>query len=364
MYMDISDKYILISDGRSCFLYDNKGHFIREIGKQGRGPGEYTLINYVSMVNEKIYIHDIQTSDLIEYNINGTFEKRNKSGFTVKEKYQLDKAIIINDSMILGNIENRTGKEEYKAFIVDKKGIVKYYFKNYILFDLENGNKSVRVPGRAIFYRFGNKVFFKELLNDTLFQVDDNYRLTPVYVFDFGKYKHPLSDRGKNWNQKDLSSYINLIDIFPTGNFLFLKYDFNKFFPAKRLTPEILKTPGGEDYIQWHNLTGRGILGIYDKKQRDLLFSEPTSTNNQLYTTGLYNDVDAGPRFFPGMMVNDSTMVMDIQFNHFYKHIVSEDFKNNKPKYPEKKKRLEVLIDSLRKAEFDNPVLMFVTYNQ
>lgn len=197
MYMNISDKYILISDGRSCFLYDSNGRFIREIGKQGRGPGEYTLINYISMINERIYIHDIQQSDLIEYNINGTFEKRNKSGFTAKEKYQLDNAIIINDSMILGNIENRTGNEEYKALIIDKQGIVKYYFKNYILFNLANGNKSVRVPGRAIFYRFEDKVYFKEFLNDTLFQMDDKYQFTPAYVFNFGRYKHPLSDRGK-----------------------------------------------------------------------------------------------------------------------------------------------------------------------
>jgi len=43
-------------------------------------------------------------------------------------------------------------------------------------------------------------------------------------------------------------------------------------------------------------------------------------------------------------------------------HIASDDFKNNTPKHPEKKSQLEELANSL--SEFDNPVLMFVTFKK
>jgi hypothetical protein len=361
MNMDIYENYILVSDGRSCLLYDTNGQFIRQIGKQGRGPGEYSLINYVSLINEKVYIHDILTSDLIEYDLNGTLKQRFKSGFTADDKYIMLDAIMLNDSLILGNIENRTGQEEYKALIINKQGNVKSYFNNYILFNLAPGVKSVKVPGKAIYFRFNKRVHFKELLNDTLFHVNENYQLIPTYVFNSGSYKESLSDRGKKWSQVDLSSYIYLNGIFPTDNFLILEYDFGKYFPAKRLTPETLNLPTGE-YIQWYNITGKGVLGIYNKISGDLIFSEPTSTDNHLFTTGFYNDIDAGPRFFPSRMVNDSTMVMDIRFNQLTEHIASDDFKNNVPKYPEKKKELESFVNNL--IDYDNPVLMFVTFKK
>jgi hypothetical protein len=153
---------------------------------------------------------------------------------------------------------------------------------------------------------------------------------------------------------------MGIYQIFTKENYLILKCDFNKYFPAKRLTPEIIKLPGIEEITRWHNT--RIVIGIYDKITEKLVFSEPTSTDNHLFTSGLYNDIDAGPRFIPDKMINDSTMVMNIRFEYLIEHIESKDFKDNTPRYPEKKKRLESFVDSLSRTGFDNPVLMFVTF--
>lgn len=51
---------------------------------------------------------------------------------------------------------------------------------------------------------------------------------------------------------------------------------------------------------------------------------------------------------------------MWIEAKQLKEHVASDDFKNNSPKYPEKKKELENIANSL--SEFDNPVLMFVTF--
>ena len=41
-------------------------------------------------------------------------------------------------------------------------------------------------------------------------------------------------------------------------------------------------------------------------------------------------------------------------------HVASDDFKNGSTKYPEKKRKLQEFAASL--TEYDNPVLMFVTF--
>ena len=104
------------------------------------------------------------------------------------------------------------------------------------------------------------------------------------------------------------------------------------------------------------------VLGIYNKKTKKLFFCKPTSTDNPLFTTGINNDLDAGPRFFPQAQVNDSTLVMWMTSFDLKMHIQSDDFKNNNPKFPEKKKELQETTDKL--TYYDNPVLMLVTFKK
>lgn len=316
---DFSDDYILETDGLKCLLYGRDGKFIRTIGQQGRGPGEYIGISAIFLRGENIYIYDYYTDDLIEYKTDGSFVKRHNSGFTVDEKFLVKDAYIINDSMIIGDYENRTGKEEYKAFLFDKDGTITESYRNYELFNLDPGVKQANSGGHAIYFRFEDKVFFKEYLNDTLFVLSSDNRLEPYYVFDFGKYKLPLSNRGKGLAQMDMKSYISIYHLQQTEKFIFIVCRYGKYFPAYRLTVESVNLPGGDIFNRTQN--SESVLGIYSKESGDLVFSEPTDTDNHLYTTGFYNDIDAGPRFMPRKMVNDSTIAMKIPFYRLMMHV-------------------------------------------
>jgi len=108
------------------------------------------------------------------------------------------------------------------------------------------------------------------------------------------------------------------------------------------------------------NNTNRG-LGIYNKRTKKISFCKPTITDNKLIASGICNDIDGGPRFFPNMQVNDSTMLMWINAADFKTHVESDDFKNSIAKYPEKKNYLKKMADKL--SPMDNPILMFVTFN-
>jgi hypothetical protein len=63
-------------------------------------------------------------------------------------------------------------------------------------------------------------------------------------------------------------------------------------------------------------------------------------------------------------MVNDSTMVMNIRFEYLIEHIESKDFKDNIPKFPDRKEKRRNLVNSLKLTGFDNPVLMFVKFKK
>ncbi len=210
-YADFSGDYIVDSDGLKCMLYDRNGHLIRMVGQQGRGPGEYNGISSVFLIGDNIYIHDYFTDDLIEYKTDGSFVDRHNSGFTVDGKYRLEDAYIINDTMIIGNYKNRTGHEEYKAFLFEKNGTIIEAYKNYISFNLAPGVKQTGSPGRTTCFRFKNNIFFKEGFNDTLFRLSSDNHLEPCYIFDLGKYKLPVSNLAKGVAQMDQDSYISIL---------------------------------------------------------------------------------------------------------------------------------------------------------
>jgi len=57
-------------------------------------------------------------------------------------------------------------------------------------------------------------------------------------------------------------------------------------------------------------------------------------------------------------------MVMNIRFEYLIEHIESKDFKDNIPKFPDRKEKRRNLVNSLKLTGFDNPVLMFVKFKK
>jgi len=356
--LDISQEHILVSDMKICLLYKIDGHFILKAGNNGRGPGEYPLITNVNLGKSgEIYLSDVE--DLYEYRVDGLFINK-YNNIILNDSYYLATWILVGDSLLFGHVPNGTGQEVNKALMIDKFGHVKHYYKNYILFKRDK-KISFTMEDHANISMFNNNVFYKELFNDTLFCLSANIELLPQYTFLLGKYK-ASEDARKTVDIEQFDRSIFLYNVFQTANYLFLDFDFKSNFPAKRLTqkkpPAALSGAQNLDRYGWYNT--RNALGVYDKKSGSLIFCKPTSTDNPLFTSGLYNDIDAGPRFFPQKQVNDSTMVMWVNAEELKAHVSSNDFKNNVPKYPEKKKKLEELANRL--SESDNPVLMVVTF--
>jgi hypothetical protein len=350
-----SDSLILVNDYSNCYLFSKNGDFIRKIGNQGRGPGEYLMLSQINFGNiANIYLKS--SYDLVEYSVNGQFFNRYKN--TLKNNTgTINNWLQINDSLFIGYIANSSGTEKNRFVIFNKYGNVFQEFTNYRIL-LRKGSFFSNEESFSDIYRFKNQIFIKQIVNDTLFILTSDYVLKPKYVFDFGKFKYqpflggPDELMDYSTNQGNI---ITLKNIFQTDEYYLLCCDFHLNFPAKRLTPKTVR----ENITTVYNTTL--ALGILNKKTNDFSFCKTTETDNQLFTTGLFNDIDCGPRFYPTKQVNDSTLLMWIKAEDFLNHISSDDFKNSVPKNPEKKKQLEEFADKI--TMFDNPILMCVTIN-
>lgn len=349
-----TDSMILAYDMHKCLLYDYNGNVIAKIGQSGRGPGEYNYIKNVEFgPKNKILIHS--QFDLFEYNMDGSFLRQIKNFFRPNSDTYISSWSIVKDSLFFGHVPNTTGLSENKALIIDKFGQIKNRYKNYILFQRDLPQTG-HTEDFAHIYSFNDSIFYKECYNDTLFLLDNDFKLIPEYILKLGKYMMPISNRKLPIISQNFNDYITQWEVFQTEKYLLLSCGFANRFPAKRLTPRIIM----EGTTSMFNTTS--VLGIYDKKSRNLTFCKPTSTDNPLFTTGFYNDLDAGPRFYPINSVNDSTLVMWIDAKKLKEHVESNDFKNNMPKYPEMKNAISEIANEL--TVFDNPVLMFVTFNK
>ncbi len=351
-HIDATSDMLLVSNTDICFIFDYNGNIIRKISEKGRGPDEYSaIINSCFGFNENLFIQNID--DFMEYKVDGTL----KGSFSIKAGkdplFYMMSWIPINDSLFLGQVPlPRTGNGEIKAIIFDNQGITRYEFKNYIFLDRPQTGFSTSEDSYATFFRYRNRLYFKEQMNDTLFSLTDNFYLHPEIRFNIGKYSKPKKYRqGNTDGGYNPANFVSLRNIYETQDFLFIDCDFGFHTPAKRITP--VEFMGIE---QWYNT--QNVLGLYDKANKSLSFCKPTSTDNPLFTTGIYNDIDAGPRFYPFEQINDSTMVMIVEANQLKDHVDSDDFKNTLVLYPEKKSKLKRLVDSI--DEFDNPILMFV----
>ncbi|MCX6262809.1 MAG: hypothetical protein NTY95_18560, partial [Bacteroidia bacterium] len=72
----------------------------------------------------------------------------------------------------------------------------------------------------------------------------------------------------------------------------------------------------------------------------------------------LINDLDGGQSILPKTIKENNTIISWIDALTPKTYVASETFKSYNPKYPEKKKELEKLANSLQ--ETDNPVLILI----
>lgn len=352
---DFLDNLILIYNLNICLLYNYNGDLISIIGRKGNGPGEYLFcIKAGFSAHRSVYLQSA-LHDLSEYDFEGNFIRKYPGIFRISENNDdgYRNWINIYDSLFFVPVPNCGGQEANKAIVINKAGDIIYSWKNFDVFNRTNSYSTTE--HKSYLYSFYDRIRFRQHFNDTLFRINEEGVLIPEYILDPGEYKMPLSVRAGRFGGAELWNYVTVEDVFETDDIVLIKCFFGNRFPARRLTP--MKTPAGES---WYTTTN--MLGVLQKSSGEFSFCKPAYTDNPLNTTGIINDIDYGPRFFPRKMVNDSVMVMAVEAKQLKDHVASDDFRKVRARNTAGKEKLEDLVSGIN--PMDNPVLMFVTFRR
>jgi len=352
--LDISSDFILVNDYKQCLLYDKKGKQIAKIYEKDRSGNEKGIL-----LKSRFGPHNIifvqSSHDFMEFDYTGKYLKTIDLNKDKDPHFFYYSWTPINDSLIIVQTPNSSGHEMSKATIFNLNGDPVHKYRNYKTLNRSRIIFST-LDAEADFNIYNKQVHFKELSNDTLFYLNSTLNLVPELVFNPGKYSEPDSLREMiPPGRGNPSGYVYIYNTFQSKDFLMLDCSFSRNIPAPEKVPGLKQW--WEEGKPWYNTTK--VLGLYKRSDNTLSFSRLTSTANTLFTTGLYNDIDAGPRFYPSKQVNDTTFVMWMTASSFKEHIKSDDFKNNNTKFPDKKKSLEELASKL--TDLDEFILMYVT---
>ena len=331
----------IIINGRinGISIYDRKGHFIRQVGSKGRGPGEYYFCTNIAVDYEgkRVYVRD--SHDIKVYNLDGNFIRSfdiiQHAGQHIGDSrgYENFFSDIVYFKPHLFVATYISGGRAYNDWVViDTFGNLVSEKLNYI-----PGFGSYRGWG-GVTYEYKDKIYYHNHYNDTLFSVSRDLSYGPSMILDFGV----TIPETKEWEQED-------------NRKRFLS-DINEMFETDRYWI-MLCSREQQDYEEMYVIVDKETKKSYLMYDR-----EPSESNyGPIYTGGIFNDLDGGVPFQPEGRYeeNGREYMLELVSPFTLKnHIASDDFKNAVPKYPEKKEKLIELANSL--DEMDNLILVSV----
>ncbi len=264
----VLDSFIINTGFKKISVFNRRsGKFIREIGRPGRGPDEYLATKHLvrkDPLSGVIINASGGKYSLLEYNISGQVVDR------VETVPWTSYVTCLSGAKYAAFFANNSGDSPLRLRVYDQdKGVIVSEFPNR-----ERAIKTknhVRLGYEGWFYYFENNLFFKEYLNDTVFQINEN-TLTPRFVFNSGEFSPPYEQR-ETFN---FFEYHSISNIMETEKQLFFKLAFRR-----RAYYGYLDKTNGQSYLS--NVPGQQVSGFQNDVDSFLIFyPQSISDNNEL----------------------------------------------------------------------------------
>jgi len=269
-----TDNFMFISEFRQLLQFKKSGKFVKQIGRNGKGPGEYTGIRTCT-VDEKgklIYVVENWSKKIHIYNFDGNFIRDLSTEYDIKDiLFCSDENLICSITNVNKNIDPEPNSV---VIISSKKGNTVAKFNNY------HKRKSDNVFENFL-YKVSQEIHFNEAFSDTIFRIDEtNLQFKLVGTLNFGKYK--FKDYKTN-TQRPLNFSL-ILGLVESKNHLFISYVANQKDSLFR-------------------------AGIYDKITGSFCNVSPYLKNGYKGYPGIYNDFDGILHFWPKQLNNDGTLL-------------------------------------------------------
>ena len=318
-----NDAYLICIAVEQIYLFDRKtGAFIREIGRVGRGPGEYKNGQYFDNETKRIIV-TTYGMNFGEYDLNGKMTRtitqpKRKYGTAIEESgvdafinsnWILSQSRFLDDNTIVYCNSNLAGNAQERLLIANEYGTVLTIFNNPYSFVRKPKTVNVINP---ILYRHGKNILYFENCIDTIYKVTKD-SLIPHFRLEMGRYKAPYEKRG-DWSA--LSQFFMFTRMEESDRFLFFDFSY---------TLKPTETASGS------------FFGYYDKKRKIVKISDAESKKRK----HIVNDIDQfGAIQFARWTINDEQNEM---ISYIEAIDVVEWFEHNKRQAKEVPEHLQKL---------------------
>lgn len=258
---------------RRVLIFNKKGEIKRIIGKNGNGPGEYSVPYFTFSDGNYIYIIDDLQQKLIKFNQKGNFVAEKKLKIPIRKCYFSNKnnILFVMSPMI----------KSYSLFKLDLKD---YELKKIGELEKDYFGVSMRFLGGGLFQK-NNELFAMGVLEPKLYQFNVTKGLIKKIDFNQDIILRPIPSNYKDKLIKSHSEIKNLIkqisrirNIFPISDKIFL-IEIEDLYPDHNLKVSyVFSTLKGEILNKIYVKNKLPILTIKNKKiiklYRDSSFSK------------------------------------------------------------------------------------------
>lgn len=289
----MTDEYFILGYGKKCSLFSRAGKFIRDIAQQGNGPEDYGTIHGMLYKDQRIVITDSNNKTKV-YSLEGKMLE-SYQGFS--GMFAAVYPVTIND--FIGFTAQYRGDEEPSLTFYhrdEKQAMIPHQQKF-------QAQQVCFFPNEGQFATSNDQLYFKRLLNDTIFSVDaTKHSLAPAYTINWGKMASKEELRYTLANPKDeLFMHMPYIPLFAMND--------DKVILAA-ITGDMAKQ-------KMYYLTG-----VYDKESQQSELMELKLTQKEMdyfgKPTGTLPPYLEGDAFFPEFVSEDGDYLISVRPQPLY----------------------------------------------
>lgn len=326
-----SVKRIFINDNKESLLcFDYEGNFITQIGKKGKGPGEFLRIDNFTIIEKQklVLLFDAASQKLLFYDYDNNFIKNVKV-----DAWPLHISNLNDENIVFESAKGRRELNNYRSlFIINQEGKVLNR-----LIDRSNEkdvHDQIGLYSIAFFYDYFDTLSYWEYYYDIVYRILDDKTIIPKYYFNVGKNKIPFE--------------------------ILLKLKSNPTYKTDYYA-RVWRFVETEDYFFLRTANDKKLHHIlYDKKTEDV-FNVHYMDGPQ-HNFAFINDIDGGISFWPEGLVNRNR-VFSIEYGYEIREKLLSESKNKLE--PKDKKLKNILLQMVNKSQVsDNPILMMVELNK
>lgn len=246
----VDNDLLYVNNNNKCHVFDKNGKYLYKIGNKGEGPNEYLDISQLIIKDKKKLIYDRIKSKIFIYDQTGRLVQ------IINVPFRFDKIAQLKNGNFIGYIPNTTGHEKIKFGTFNEQGILLDSIPYTIQFDCQ---MFFAFQDEGLFYQNNNNLYFKEYLNDTIFQIKEG-KLTPHLYFELGEMR--AREMVRSETVKDFSG---------------------AFFPNMIMLDIVGET---KQYLFCY---AKGVT-YYDKKNKLVEKVDPIYEDKELYLLSVSND--------------------------------------------------------------------------